>query len=278
MQPPAPHLSLLALTAAALLTVAACLSGGGCTPTGSAEPDDADSFEAVKDIHGGPFSDMMLVYLKTGPTSATQTKEEASERFKGHMENMGRLAEARVLLIAGPFDKPRDKNWRGIFLLDRSNVQLSQHLVQSDPAVKAGVFITECRPIKASIALRSTLDLENAMKEAAAKEAEGKEAPAPDPTKPPPNLRKYVMITADDTETLKGALAKSGYADKIVWCAKFSNRGDKGAVVVVDADKVEDVQAALDKAGAGASAGLGLDGWWSTTSLQGLEPAARKLP
>lgn len=276
MQPPRPPSPIFTL--AASLLAAACLTvgGGGCTPTGSAEPDDADSFEAVKDIHGGPFSDMMLVYLKTGPTSATQTKEEASERFKGHMANMGRLAEARVLLIAGPFDKPRDKAWRGIFLLDRSNVQLSQHLVQSDPAIKAGVFVADCRPIKASIALRSTLDLENAMKEAAAKEAEGKDAPAPDPTKPPANLRKYVMITADDTEVLKGALAKSGYADKIVWCAKFSNRGDKGAVVVVDADKVEDVQATLDKAG--ASADLGLDGWWSTTSLQGLEPAARKLP
>lgn len=273
MQAHSLHRTVIGSTAAALLAVAACLSMSGCTPTGSTEEADADSFEAVKDIHGGPFSDMMLVYLKTGPASATQTKEQATERFKGHMANMSRLADARMLLIGGPFSKPRDKDWRGIFLLDCSSVQLSQNLVMSDPAVKAGVFVCEYHPIKASIALRSTLDLENAMKQAATKEPG---TPAPDPTKPPANIRGYVMITADDTTHAKSALTKSGLAEKVVWCAKFSRPGEKGAVIVVDAEKVEDVQGALDKAG--VAAGLSLDGWWSTTSLTGLEPAARRLP
>lgn len=275
-----PHLTapaLLTCFAGALIALAAGFSTG-CTPTGAAGDEDADSFEAVKDIHGGPFSDMMLVYLKTGPTSTTQTKEEAAEHFKGHMANMQRLADAGILLIGGPFGKPRDKNWRGIFVLDTSSVQLAKLQAESDPAIKAGVFVAQYQPIKASIALRSTGDLEKAMKEAMANEATAGEAEKKDATKPamPAGIRPYVMITADNMNAAKGALAKSGLAEKIVWCAQFSNKGDKGAVVVVDAEKVEDVQAALDKAG--VSAGLGLDGWWSTKSLTGLEPAARKLP
>lgn len=272
MNTPARLRSLLTLAAAAFLTagMASCASA----PNENGE-EDADSFEAVKDIHGGPFTDMMLVYLKTGPNSASQTPEQREEIFKGHMANMKRLADAGILLIAGPFDHPNDPSWRGIFLLDLPSIQVARLPVDTDPGVKAGVFTPEFRPIKASISLRHVKELEAAM---LAKNAQGTQPPAPsnDATKPPPNIRGYVMITADDAAAVKAALAKSGLADKVVWCAKFSRKGDKGAVVVVDALKVEDVQAALDNAG--VSAGLGLDSWWSTASLTGLEPAAHKLP
>src|SRR5689334_13059942 len=102
MQNPLPAL-LACLAAGSLLTLSGC-----ATPHNPEE--DPDSFEAVKDIHGGPFSDMMLVYLKTGPNQLTE------ENFKGHMANMHRLADAGVLIIGGPFASPRDKTWRGIFV------------------------------------------------------------------------------------------------------------------------------------------------------------------
>lgn len=255
------------LGAALLLAVSATFSG--CAAHNP--QDDPDSFEAVKDIHGGPFTDMMLVYLKTGPNSASQTKEENAEHFKGHMANMKRLADAGVLLIGGPFNAPRDKAWRGIFVLDTSSVQLAKLQAETDPAIKAGVFTAEYQPIKATIALRHSGDLEKAML------ARAKDAPPPDPTKPPPSIRAYVMVTADDAASAKAALDRSGLSDKIVWCAAFSGVGDRGAVVVLDAQSVDGVKAALEKSGAGTK-GLGLDGWWSTASLTGFEPAARKLP
>lgn len=256
------------ITAALLLGLAAA----GLTACASHNPqDDPDSFEAVKDIHGGPFTDMMLVYLKTGPNSASQTKEESAEHFKGHMANMKRLADAGVLLIGGPFSAPRDKAWRGIFVLDTSSVQLAKLQAETDPAIKAGVFTAEYQPIKASIALRISGDLEKAML------AQAKDAPPADPTKPPPNIRAYVMVTADDAASAKAALEKAGLSEKVVWCATFSGVGDRGAVVVLDALTVEEVKTALEKSGPGTK-GLGLDGWWSTVSLTGFEPAARKLP
>jgi uncharacterized protein YciI len=57
-----------------------------------------------------------LVYLKTGPAVdlSTQTRQEI---FQGHMANIQRLAKEGPLVIAGPFNKPADRTWRGIFVL-----------------------------------------------------------------------------------------------------------------------------------------------------------------
>ena len=57
----------------------------------------------------------------------------------------------------------------------------------------------------------------------------------------------------------------------LIWCTRTM----KAALVDPGGD-LDRLKAALEKAG--VASGLGLDGWWSTTSLTGLEPAARKLP
>lgn len=267
--------------AAAALSLTAALALVACVHnTATDGEEDPDSFEAVKDIHGGPYSDMVLVTLKTGPRGAALSKEESTEVFKGHMANMHRLADAGQLIIAGPFDKEqtRDKTWRGIFLLDTPNIDLAKLQTSTDPGVKAGVFAPEYRQVKGSIALRHTLDLEKAM--VAKIEAESKDKPAADPTKPPPNVRAYVMATADDATAANAALRRAGLGDKIVWCARFSGNGPKGygkgGVFVLDAENVDDVKAQLEKAG--GTTGIGLDGWWSTAALTGLEKPARTMP
>ncbi|HZW07683.1 MAG TPA: hypothetical protein VFF65_11230 [Phycisphaerales bacterium] len=252
---------LLAVAALAALALTGLPS---CASDGNAGEEDPDSFEAVKDIHGGPFSDMTLVYLKTGPRTDL-TQEQKAAVFSGHMSNMKRLADAGILLIAGPFNKPRDASWRGLFLLDTSSVALAHLQAETDPGIRSGVFVADYRPIKASILLRHTGDVEKAMQaEKADKPADGR-----------PQIRPYVMVTAADAAALMPSLARAGYGDKVVWAAKFSAKGDRDAVAVIDAEKVEDVQAAMEKAGV---TGLSLDGWYATPSLLRLEPSVRTIP
>jgi len=270
-------LLLIALLAASLPAWLAAGCAGSPNENGDEDP---DSFQAVKDIHGGPFTDMMLVYLTTGPRSGDYTDAERTEIFKGHMSNMQRLADAGVLLVAGPFVAPRDKSWRGIFVLDTSSVQLARLQVETDPGVKAGVFTPRYQPVKASILLRQSGELEKAML-AKSRAAGGGEPPAPGG--PPPNLRRYVMVTADDASAAQAALAAAGFGGKVVWCALLSQTvgGEagaprRGAVFVLDAEQADAVATAL--AAAGAASGLGLDGWMSTVSLMDLAPAVRTLP
>ncbi len=206
-------------------------------------------------------ADFVFVYLKSGPTSGQGTKEERSAMFGGHMANIQRLANEHKLVIAGPFNKPRDKSWRGIFVLDVPTVAEAQALAATDPGIKAGEFVTECIPMRASDALRQTLDLENAML-------------ARPPANPPkPGIRPYVMVTAaSDSPSCAAAIARAGLADKIIWSGRFSNHQNAG-VFVLDAEKADDVSAALDKAGA---SGLGVDGWWSSAVLVELPSSARQ--
>jgi uncharacterized protein YciI len=268
-----------AVFTAAAIALAAGIALTACSSNKyvPADDEDPDSFEAVKDIHGGPYSDMVLVYLKTGPRSGQQTKEQSDQIFAGHMSNMKRLTAAGQLLIAGPFDREhtRDNTWRGIFLLDTPNVELAKLQVGTDPGVQAGVFEPEYKQIKASIELRHTAELEKAM----LARPEVDNGRPRDPTQPPPNIRAYVMVTADDAPAANTALKHAGLAGKIVWCTRFSGTGPKGygkgGVFVLDAEKADEVKAALDKAGA---KGVGVDGWWSTASLTGLGPSAKAMP
>lgn len=89
--------------------------------------------------------------LKTG-TNTTATEAEKTQLLKGHMENINRLAEAGKLVVAGPFMK-NDRNYRGIFILNASTVEEARELVNSDPAVKAGLFEMELTPWYASAGL-----------------------------------------------------------------------------------------------------------------------------
>ncbi|PTX19285.1 uncharacterized protein YciI [Pontibacter mucosus] len=107
----------------------------------------ADSLGA--DAYG--MKQYVLVILKTG-TNTTTDKEKLNAYFRGHMENIGRLAKEGKLVVAGPLGK-NDKNYRGIFILDAKTVEEAQKMVETDPAVKAKVFEVELYPWYGSAAL-----------------------------------------------------------------------------------------------------------------------------
>lgn len=89
--------------------------------------------------------------LKTG-SNTTATTEERNNYFKGHMENIQRLAKEGKLAVAGPFMK-NDKNYRGIFVFNVATVEEAKALVESDPAVKGKIFEYELTPWYCSAAL-----------------------------------------------------------------------------------------------------------------------------
>jgi len=97
--------------------------------------------------------------LKTG-ANTTATDKEKSELFKGHMDNINRLAKEGKLAIAGPFGK-NDKNYRGVFIFNVATIEEAKTLVESDPAVKANIFDYELTPWYASAALMKVTEIHN---------------------------------------------------------------------------------------------------------------------
>lgn len=91
----------------------------------------------------------VMVFLKRGP--GTFTKEERARLVNLHLENIGKLAESKKLVLAGPFME--DGDLRGIYIFDVRTVEEAKALTETDPAVKAGVFSMELRPWYASAAL-----------------------------------------------------------------------------------------------------------------------------
>lgn len=82
----------------------------------------------------------VFVILKTGPVSVD--KAITDSLFRGHMENIGRLAASGKLLVAGPMKK-NNKNYRGIFILNAANIEEAEELLETDPAVKAKLLDAE---------------------------------------------------------------------------------------------------------------------------------------
>lgn len=95
--------------------------------------------------------------LKTGPANITD-KAKKDSLFAGHMSNIGRMADEGKLAIAGPFMK-NDRQYRGIYIFNVSTIEEAEKLTQSDPAIKAGVFVVELTEWYGSASLMATPEL-----------------------------------------------------------------------------------------------------------------------
>ena len=76
-----------------------------------------------------------MVFLKKGPN---RTHDSASIQA-GHMANIQKLAQQKILKVAGPFLD--DGDFRGIFILDVASPEEAKRLTDADPAVQAGRLI-----------------------------------------------------------------------------------------------------------------------------------------
>lgn len=202
----------------------------------------------------------VFVTLKTGPNKEVLPEPRRKEIFDGHMANIRRLAADGSLAIAGPFSKPADPTWRGLFVLTTKDIGAAKALVQTDPGVQTGIFDAEYRSLLASPVILTTASLD----------AKRRAAPATVPPTPP--VRPYVIIIAAHGDRCMTALARSGHAAQVVWCGRFT--GTTEAVVVVDAPAPEQVREWLGVEAAHCS----VDGWYSTDALVDLPDDARILP
>lgn len=104
----------------------------------------------------------VLVILKKGPKYDTVKGDEWKEIFRGHFANIGRLAKEGSLLVAGPFDDASG-DWAGLFVFNVDSVEAAQKLTETDPTIKAGVFVGEYHKWYGSAAMMEISRIHNTL-------------------------------------------------------------------------------------------------------------------
>jgi uncharacterized protein len=115
-----------------------------CSITATAQSTNPKYDKALADSLGADEHGMkryVLVILKTGSATITD-KAVTDSLFNGHMQNIGRLADAGKLVVAGPLQK-NERTYRGIFILNVRTVEEAKELLITDPAVKANLLDSE---------------------------------------------------------------------------------------------------------------------------------------
>ena len=164
-----------------------------------------------------------LVFLVTGPNSATIDAAKKQEIFTGHMANIRRLADEDKLLIAGPFGKEKpDPALRGIFILDTGDVERARAWTETDPGVRAGEFAAEYATLVTAAPLRRSLEHFREIEAKGDAKEESKGAPA---------IRGYVMVLS--------SAPTPGVEVCFEGTLKGSKRGDH--LAVLDAEDVRAV-------------------------------------
>lgn len=92
----------------------------------------------------------VMVFLKAGPERSPDA-ESAQAIQRAHLDNIRRLAEEGVLVLAGPFLDGGEL--RGIFILAVDTLEEARALTETDPAVRAGRLSVELHPWYGSAAL-----------------------------------------------------------------------------------------------------------------------------
>jgi uncharacterized protein YciI len=93
-----------------------------------------------------------IVMLTTG-SAKIEDKAKMDELMKGHMTNIGKLADEGKIVVAGPFLEKNKENYRGMFIFNTKSKEEAEQWVKTDPAVQAGVFSYEIFPWYGSAAL-----------------------------------------------------------------------------------------------------------------------------
>lgn len=97
----------------------------------------------------------VMAFLKRGP-NRDQPTEERERLQRAHMDNINRLSEEGVLVLAGPFLD--DGDVRGIYIFDVRTVEEAEALTNTDPAIQAGSLVMELHPWYGSAATSMVRD------------------------------------------------------------------------------------------------------------------------
>ncbi|MCL2914956.1 YciI family protein [Shewanella corallii] len=136
------------------LFIVALMSAAISTPTFSAEFDPELARQTGADTYG--MKPYVVAFLKAGPNRSGSDAEKAALQM-AHLDNIKRLADEGLLVLAGPFlDKGE---LRGIYIFNVSDVETARELTQSDPAIQSGSLVMELKPWYGSAALMMVNDL-----------------------------------------------------------------------------------------------------------------------
>lgn len=100
--------------------------------------------KALADSLGGDDYGMkryVLVILKTGSNTVSD-KKVTDSLFRGHMQNINRMAQMGKLVVAGPLQK-NEKAYRGIFILDVRTMEEAKALIDVDPVIQSKLMDAE---------------------------------------------------------------------------------------------------------------------------------------
>ena len=93
---------------------------------------------------GGGTMTVYLAFLVRGEKWTPGETPENQAIQKAHLANIGRLAEMKKLVVAGPFGD--DGTLRGIFAFRVASLEEARTLAETDPAVKAGRLALQIHP------------------------------------------------------------------------------------------------------------------------------------
>lgn len=248
---------LLALVAGLGPGLTACASSASHPGTHDGAVDAARP--TASDAAENAARELVLVHLRTGPRSGTLPAAENQAAFAGHFANMQRLANERLLLVAGPYGKERhDAALRGLFVLDVADVADAELLASTDPAVQAGVFVVDAHRIATDAPLHAFLEAE-LQREDEARRA-GRQIPLGE------GMRTYVLLSAEDGDAAARALEPLAARGDVLLHARLD---DAGAFVLLDAQSLADARALLADA-AGDPGPYVLDSWFASDGLADL--------
>lgn len=92
--------------------------------------------------------------MLTSGDAVIADKKVRDSLFAGHMANMGEMVAAEKLVLAGPFLKKNEADFRGIFILNTTDTSEVIKLLSLDPAISNGLLKATQFPWYGSAALK----------------------------------------------------------------------------------------------------------------------------
>lgn len=130
------------------------------TPEETIEAVEPLAFDSIKAYEYGAdeygMKKYVMAFLKKGPNRDLDSTT-AYELQMAHLENIGKMADAGKLVLAGPFFGEGDL--RGIYIFNVESIEEAKALTETDPAIKAGSLVMELTPWYGSAALVGVGDI-----------------------------------------------------------------------------------------------------------------------
>lgn len=99
----------------------------------------------------------VFVILKSGNNTTTD-QHFIDSCFAGHLKNIQRLSDQKLIVVAGPFGE-NENDFRGLFILNVVSLEEANKLLQTDPAITADLLRAELYPWYGSAALPEYLEV-----------------------------------------------------------------------------------------------------------------------